>query len=227
MAVTLTLTGNSSILSADYFPPLELQGNYTCGLIGLQTYNSIPNIDSRNNMFYVSNYAIEIPDGAYEIEDLEYYIQKELDKKSKPKVSISIVANNNTLRSELLCSHNIDFSKKNTIGSLLGFDLVKLKPNILHISNTPVNIVKVNTIRVECNIVHGAYINNTRVHTLHEFFPAVAPGYKITEIPTNVIYLPLNVQRITTLTLKLIDQDGDIINLRGEKITIRLHLLPQ
>lgn len=45
MALTITLSGNSSILTADYFPPIELVKHldYVCGLVDFQTYNSIPN----------------------------------------------------------------------------------------------------------------------------------------------------------------------------------------
>lgn len=52
-SLTLTLTGNSSHLKADYFPPIDLsQGEYVCGLIDFQTFNSIPNIDEINNKFH-------------------------------------------------------------------------------------------------------------------------------------------------------------------------------
>ena len=44
-----------STLEAQYFPPIELSPNknYALGLVELLTFNSIPNIDSNNNMFYV------------------------------------------------------------------------------------------------------------------------------------------------------------------------------
>lgn len=90
--------------------------------------------------------------------------------------------------------------------------------------NHPVNILTVNSIRIECNITTNAFINNKRVHTIHEFFPNVAPGYKIIEIPNSIIYLPVTIQSIASLTLKIVDQNGDLVNFRGEKILIRLHL---
>ena len=39
-----------------------------------------------------------------------------------------------------------------------------------------------------------------------------------------VIYLPITVQAIDHLQLKLIDQDGQFVNLRGETVTKRLHI---
>lgn len=88
------------------------------------------------------------------------------------------------------------------------------------------DITKINTISVECNIITGSYINETSVHTIHQFSLRVSPGYKISEIPVNVIYLPVNTHQISTLVLKVVDQTGSLINFRGEDISIRLHLKP-
>lgn len=223
MSLTLTLTGNSSVLTTEYFPPINIDKNYVCGLIDFQTYNSIPNVDHRNNLLHIEDEVIEIPVGSYEIDDIDDYISRAL-KAIKSKAIVSIRANNNTLKSEIKSTHKIYFNKPNSIGSLLGFSKRELDINILNESDLPVNIIKVNVIRIECNIIFGSFINNTSVHTLHEFSPKVSPGYKIIEVPRNVIYLPVNVERISSLTLKLLDQDGDLINFRGETITIRLHL---
>ena len=48
---TLTITGNSSVLEADYFPPIEQPANKKCtlGLVELLTFNAIPNIDDGKN----------------------------------------------------------------------------------------------------------------------------------------------------------------------------------
>ena len=90
--------------------------------------------------------------------------------------------------------------------------------------SSSVKIFKINTLRVECNITTGAYINNKSVHTIHEFFPLVPAGYRIVEIPKSVIYLPVNVRSINYLQLKIVDQDNEVVNFRNETITIRLHL---
>ena len=101
-----------------------------------------------------------------------------------------------------------------------------LLPNIDHYSDLPVNIFKVNILRVESNITTNTYMNNSQSHTLHEFAINVPPGYKIDEIPRNLIYLPINCREISSLTLRVVDQHGDLINFRGEEITIRMHLKP-
>lgn len=285
-SVTLTLSGNSSQLNTQYFPAIDLSdGEYVCGLVDFQTFNSIPNIDETNNLFYYGydvedrinstaddsdrdenigydyedneiganlNYesspsteAVErrrrrraapfdpfrpkqpttcvvIPTGSYELEHLAIFLKKELHKRF---VQIMLLANKNTLRCELLCSQPIDFTQPNTIGPLLGFhNDKKLIANVVHESQFPANILKVNVIRIECGIVQGSYLNNQPSHTIHEFSPRVPPGYKIVEVPQNVIYFPVTVKSIQTLGISIVDQNNRLINFRGETITVRLHI---
>lgn len=99
------------------------------------------------------------------------------------------------------CSKEIDFTKPNSIGSLLGFHSKVLEPNHIHESKDPINIMKISKIRIECNITTGSFINDKLMHTIHEFFPAVPPGYKIIEIPQNVI-CPLIPSILIILQLK-------------------------
>lgn len=231
-SLTLSLSGNSSILEAQYFPPIELSKDkdYVLGLINLSTFNSIPNIDTGCNYFYVGNYMFELPTGSYEIEDIEQFVQERIKYTQskfeiKPSdIHISIKPNNNTLRSEITCSETVDFRPPNSIAPLLGFTRRLLEPNIRHVSDLPVTILKVNSLRIECNITSGAYINDKQVHTIHEFFPAVPPGYKIIEVPSQVIYLPVAVKTIDYLQVRIVDQDGRLVNFRGETVTLRLHL---
>lgn len=221
---TLTLSGRSSTLETQYFPPIELSANknYVAGLVEFTTFNSIPNIDVGNNKVYIEGCKlITIPTGSYEIEDIESYIQKAL---CQSDVTISIKPNNNELHSEVKCNKRIHFELEDSIGRLLGFTKRILEADILHKSDLPVAILKVNTLQIQCNITTGAYMNQHKVHTIHEFFPVVPPGYKIVEVPSHVIYLPVTVRAIHQLQLKIVDQDGEIVNFRGETITIRLHI---
>lgn len=222
-SLTLSLSGTSSTLEAQYFPPIELSNekNYVLGLVELLTFNSIPNIDTGKNKFYVGKEVIVLPTGSYEIEDIETYLQEVLAPKG---IAIHLKPNNNTLRSVIKCSQNVDFRPQDSIARLLGFKQRELPRDKTHSSELPVAILKVNALRVECNITSGAYINERKVHRIHEFFPAVPPGYKIIEVPSQVIYLPIAVKVIDHLQLRIVDQDEEPVNFRGEIITIRLHI---
>lgn len=216
------ISGKGSTLSCDIFPVFEANdGNYVIGLIDLATYNSIPNIETgKNDKFYYGSNVITFDEGSYEIESIEKAINENLVS----GVSFSLKANNNTLKSVIKCTESIDFSKDDSIGSLLGFSHIVLDANKKHVSDLPINIIKVNTIRVECNLVKGSFDNGKESHVLHEFFPDVEPGYKIIEIPSTIIYLPLNVQRVSNISVSLKDQNGNLVNFRDETISLRVHI---
>lgn len=328
MSFTFTLSGNESVLSADY-PAIDLdpEAEYVIGLISFETFNTIPNIESHNNKFYCIDedglrHIVTIPEGSYEIDDINKYIRRalgidrgrrrvpiiEVPKKtvetipdsenmvpqarsdnlvstskaelpkgvpqarsenlvstskaeltkgvnetiespdasknlvpntkadsenvvsqarSRVEPVMNITANNNTLKSEIKTTYVVDFTPEGTIGPLLGFNPKKLKALAIHVSDNPVAILKVNTICIDCNIVTGTYHNSKAIHRIHQFFPRVPPGYKIVETPSNAIYLPINTRVISQITLKILDQDGNLINFRGETITVRLHLKKQ
>lgn len=228
MSITLTLNGNCSVLTANYFPSIELEKEYECALIDFHTYNSIPNVDADNNLFHIGDNIIEIPIGSYELEDIADYLKCEYERLTNGEKSISIEANNNTMQVEISTSHDpIYLNKERTIGKLIGFTKTILQGGSNYRSELPINIMKVNTIRIECNIAVGSYINGARAHTIHEFGINVSPGYKMDESPRNLIYLPINTKEISSITVSIVDQNSDYINFRGENITLRLHLRPK
>lgn len=227
MSITLGLNGYSSVLSATYFPPIELKGEYECCLVDFHTYNSIPNVDVDNNLFHIGGDIIEIPVGSYELEDIVNFIQHKYKKNNFEK-NIEIKANNKTFKVEISSSHDkIFFNHARSIGKLFGFINQILEPQTKHESKFPANILKVNVIQVQTNITTGAYVNNSPSHVIHEFGISVPPGYKIQETPSNLIYMKVNVKEISCLKICIVDQKGDLVNLRGEEITLRLHLRPK
>jgi len=122
-------------------------------------------------------------------------------------------------------TRNLSFLRpRNSIGRLLGFTPQLLEAHKKHESDEPVAIMKVNALRVDCNINGGADINNQRGHTIHEFFPTVPSEFKIVEVPLTIIYLPITVEAISHLHLKVVDENGFLVDFRGEQITIRLHI---
>lgn len=222
----------TSELYADYNPPIVLDpnSNYEIGLTYFSVNNAIPNIDESNNKFYFGdqNEFVEIPVGSYELSDISRYLKNHFDIKKKEDssndVQLHLEANLNTLKCEIKSNVNIDFTKSDSIGRLLGFNQQILEKDTLYHSDFPVDIMRVNMIRIECSIAKNSYSNGNLVHTIHSFYPSQPPGYKIVENPSNVIYLPINTHIIHNITLKIVDQGGKPVNFRKEVVCITLHL---
>lgn len=275
MSYTFTLSDHSSILSANFFPTIELDKNsqYGIGLLGFYSYNSIFNVDESNNMiglriengskvpFFGSNHSVyeinkdenhhmidlQVTDesetiyfglnhGAYEIDEINTEIQKHIRVLTHGGIGedhtdddrlFSLHPNNNTLKCELKSVYEVDFSLNTSLASLLGYNRNRLSPNVVHVSTKAVNIMKVRMIRVECNITSGAYINTQESHTLFEFDIDVPPGYKLTKEPQHIIYLPVKPegrQFIDNITLRIVDDNGELVNFQGEKVLVKLEL---
>jgi len=242
-----TLTSFKSELCQDYFPPIELDkdGTYALALYNLSTYNSIPNIIINQNDSFVyfipsqrenKKRVIKIPEGAYEIETLEKFLYDIIFKEhveffkggffAKDQFKFSMKPNISTQKVEILASFQIDFkSNKNHIGNILGFDDVIIPENHLTTSNSLVKISNVDVVNVECNIISGSYMNGEPSHTLFSFNPnMVPPGYKISLYPPNMLFLPVNIKQLSNITLRLTDQDNQLVNFRGEQIVVQLNL---
>lgn len=81
------------------------------------------------------------------------------------------------------------------------------------------NIIPV--IRIECDLVHGSYLNGIPTHVIHEF---VSNGFQCLEIPQNIIYYPINKNTISSISIKIVDQFGYYLNFKKDRIQLRLHL---
>ena len=132
--------------------------------------------------------------------------------------------NSNTLKSVLILEngYQVDFNHQNSLAKVLGFTGTKYTEGF-HESENVVNILRINSILV-IDIISGSYVNGTTKNTIYSFFPKVSPGYKIIESPVNLIYLPLTLDTIDSLTVSITDQYDHLLNLRNEKFTIRFHI---
>lgn len=242
MSQTFTLVGRTSELTSYFYPPIKLNPDYeyAIALVGFYTYNTIPNVDDGiSNKFHYSDggksgKVITIPTGAYEITDIEKYLQDQLlaahpptgtaDKDEWREKLLSLKANSNTLKCEICSVFNIDFTHSDSVGNILGYSPRYLPSNQKYESDLAVDIIKVTTIRIECNIIKGSYYNSKHSHTLYEFAPSADPGYNIDIEPRNLIFLPVNTSIIDNISLRILDQNSSLINFRGEEIVVRLEL---
>jgi hypothetical protein len=225
----ISVNENSTQIKTKFGPVIQLDKNkkYEMALVSLETYNSFPNIDASNNKFRYSpnNGAtwvdIEIPVGSYEIKDLNDQIQRVM----KENGHITLQSNNNTLRTALEISKNykVDFTIGNSIRTVLGFN-AQVYSSGYNESENIVNIMNVSSLRITSDIISSSYSNGSTENIIYSFFPGVGPGYKIIQAPVNLIYLPITTNTISSMETKLVDQNGKLINLRGEELSIRFHI---
>lgn len=166
------------------------------------------------------NLSCTLPIGAYELDDIARFIEARVSSLhmtvDQPTAKCSIEIKDDRTK--------VDFNRKNSIGSVLGFDRRMLESSGKYIADRPINITNLNAIRIDCNIASGSFMNERQSHNIHEFYPEVAPGYKITEVPKNLIYLPVVGHSIHTLRINITDQNGNLIDFRGETVTCRIHI---
>jgi len=234
----ILLSERSTRIRTKFNPLIELNKDkkYEMAVVNLETYHSFPNIDSTNNNFKYSPdfgdtwFNISIPEGSYEIVDLNETIQRLMKEDghyntAENAYNITIQANNNTLKSvlDIGAKYLVDFTTENSIRSVLGFKSLVYTHGYNESENI-VNIVSVNSLRVTSDIIGSSYSNGSTENIIYSFFPNVGPGYKIIEVPVNLVYLPLTLSTISSMETKLTDQHGKRINLRGEELLIRFHI---
>lgn len=134
-----------------------------------------------------------------------------------------MTVNKHTMKCTIQTDVSIDFGQHDCIGSVMGFKKRWLGPGTWESDNI-VNIQNINNIRIDCDLTSGSFHNGVSTHTIYEFSPSVDPGYKINEQPKHLIYLPVIKRRINTLTISIVDQNGNLLDFRGEQITCRIHI---
>jgi hypothetical protein len=177
---------------------------------------------------------IDLPPGCYELTDIEEAINSRLGMLLKD-FKLSVNVDKTTLKCILQSTHTLfggggSGDIENSVAPIFGFAKNRvLEPKQIEVSDSIIQITKVNAVKIECNIIRGAYSNGEPVHTLHEFYPTVAVGYKIVEVPRHVIYLPITVRTISNISVRIVNQYNHLVGFHGETITLRLHIkkLPQ
>ena len=237
-SLLILLSETSTNIRTKFSPSIDLDKNkkYGMALVSLETYYSFPNVDTTNNSFKYSSddgktwRQINIPIGSYELVDINAYIQRIMKENNhfdgaNGKYNITLEPNNNTLKTVLKITgkYRVDFTTSNSIRRVLGFNS-RVYVAGYHESENIVNIINVNSLRVTSSIIGASYTNGETENVIYSFFPNVGPGYKIIEVPVNLIYLPITLDKISEMETKLTDQNGQLINLRGEELSIRFHI---
>ena len=227
----VVLTGTGSRLDTKFSPPLDFRAGckYEIALVSLETYYSFPNIEKSNNSLkvFINNKWVQIviPTGCYELKDINEEIQRQIVEKKGKKNDVSFTPNLNTFKCIMTLADGVkvNFTGDNSIRDVLGFEAKIYTGGRIESKHT-VNIMRVNSILVHCNLIGSSYLNGTQQPISYAFFPDSLPGEKIVERPTTLIYLPVALDVIPHMTSWLTDQNNKPIDLRGEKLTLKFHI---
>ena len=236
----IIVSGSSSRLYTRYEPSMEFlssNAGYEIALYRLETYYSFPNIVSSNNSIRISIdngkswLDLKIPIGAYDIKGINEALQRLLPSKSNDgkgdETYVVLSGNKNTLKCVLDIRKDstiVDFTAKNSIRSVLGFQAKKYKGVKRYESENNVNILSVNSILVHCDVINPVRVNGVFASVIYNFFPHVSPGEKIVSQPKHLIYVPLTMSVISSMTAWVTDQNYNLLDLRGEELRITFHI---
>ena len=233
----IVISGGGSRLRTTFNPPLEWPSTsvgYEMSLLRLETYFSFPNIDTTNNTVRICIarkwYVIRIPIGCYDIDSINNVVQRvlmEFTGETEKEKHVILTANRNTLRCILEIrdgTTSVDFNIDNSLRSVLGFNAKQYKKPGRYESENIVNILNVNSILVHCDIIEASRVNGVAAPVIYNFFPDVSPGEKIVSQPLHLIYIPLTMDVIPSMSSWLTDQNGSELDLRGEELTLTFHV---
>lgn len=202
---------------------LDATRNYELGLKYFSVANSIKNVSDGNNKFHYSRdggttwFDKTLPTGSYEIKALNDYINSD-NIKFEPYVTT------NRVKLVLKNNHQVDFSKDNTIRNLLGFEskiyaTTTIAENRANLEND------ISSINIHCDLIQGGYLNGEMKNIIYSIPSFTVPlGYRIIEQPISPIYLPVNKQSIREIRLRIVDDEGRLIDFGDEEIYIQIHL---
>ena len=141
------------------------------------------------------------------------------------KHCITIAANSSTLKSILEIGKNfkMDLATVNSLRLVLRFNR-QIYGEGYNESENIVNILSVTSLNVTSDVIGSSFTNGVTRNIIYSFFPNVGPGFKIVQEPLNLIYLPVTLNTLSEMETKLEDQNGKLINLRGEELSIRFYI---
>ena len=238
---TIIHTDTKSDFTFNLLPPIHLKQDtqYEAALLSINLYNSIPNVTDENNKFKYSADSgktwkiITLNRGSYELQAINDEIQRAMITNGDYNVDnnefyVTISADIPELKSIINItntSYIVDLNVENSIGSTLGFQPVTLGLGY-NKSQEIVDITKINLVLVNTDIISGSYVSGYQSPCIYSFDPyKVPPGYKLDDRPNpSLTYYSVNRASINNLRIWLTDQNNKTIDLRGEKVTVKIQI---
>ena len=238
----IVISDSKTRLHTRYNPPMEFtpsKTGYEMALYRFESYFSWPNINLSNNAFRISvdngkNWLdLKIPIGSYDIDGINEALHRLVKEKSNEEQGNESIeffvlsGNKNTLKCVLRIMKEsviVDFDIENSIRSVLGFEAKKYKGKKRYESENKVDILNVNSIFVHCDVINPSRVNGIPAPIIYSFFPNATPGEKIVSQPQHLVYMPLTLNVIPSMTVWVTDQKGNLLDFRGQELTLMFHI---
>lgn len=229
LSKTFHISDRKTDLKCIFNPPIKLDSNYNyeIGLIYFSANNAIYNITDKNNEVKINNKKFKLTPGAYEYKRISKEIENlsaaSLDSSNRPNSKIKLEPDLATGRSKLTITEGS--IKFNGLEKLLGFNNREFNKGT-HISENRIMIRTIHTINIDCNIANGnSYKNGEESNIIFSFPAGIQPhGHDWHIEPSTRIYFPVTRTEIDEIRIRLIDENGNLINLDNENVSIYLHL---
>ena len=225
----------TDIYEADYTvnsnQDIKLKDNvdFKIAFIWGKATNSFFNITETNNKLKYYNgtdwRTVQLPIVEYKtIDDFNTRIKSIVENKD----NIKLAADTISLKTEFILKngYRIDFSIDNSFGELLGFEKIIIG-NSTNVENTTesskvVKITFIKNVSIECNLVSSSYLNGKKTNILYRFTIPAPLEYEFEINPKNIIWLPLSVKSFNSISFRLVNDKGKLLNLRGYVFSLNL-----
>jgi hypothetical protein len=175
--------------------------------------------------------SISIPQGAYQISDINNYIQLQMQvngdwistaNAANPYyIVISINLPTQQVLITLYSGFKVDFTQVNSINPLLGFNS-RILSGSLNYSDSLVDINPIQNISIYCSICTGFYYSGRQSNILYSFPNSTSAGFMITESPNPVLPCLVNTKNIDYIMFSFASESGFPLTFQGEEFTIVL-----
>jgi hypothetical protein len=227
---------SSGDFTTKFESPIQLNGTWEIGLVRASCWYSFPNVSNttyNNALIQYNNGAVDkqftIPEGTYPVADLNTYIQNQITANGDVGGNITITPNYNTGKITVVIAggYNLDLSVSNFY-LLLGFSATQVALPIA-VTTTGDNLADitngVDNLYIRCSAVKGSYVGANNSDGIYAFLPDKPPHSSIDILPNTTTYVSLDENSLLDrIRMYITDQQGRLINFRGETTTYLLHL---
>ena len=216
-------SGKGSTIKTVFEHPIILPEDhtYSVALCALHTSYSWPNLDIHNNKFIYHDRTewktIRFPVGTYNLDNINSHLQEVLEEKDM----IKIYGDGSTLKTviEIEDGYQVKFPEIGGLGDLLGFE-PRTFTSGKYQGDSIVEITAANSVLVQCDLINSSYIDGKKSNVIFTFNVIKQPGTRISISPKNLLYYPLAFNVISSFTVRLCNQKSELLNLRGEYLSV-------